>query len=270
MEFGNITIEDKLGKEYTEHKVFAELTGYSDFYESLSFYIMSWMPQGTKSFTNLDTYSISSIKGTINSISEILRKGRINDAYALIRKYFDSTFINIYTNLYLQDNFSLDNFIVKQIDNWRIGTETIPEYRIISKYIKDSESLMPITNLLLKDDRYKKIRKRCNDNTHYNFFHNMLLNDNEIHNPNRIKYLDVISFDIESLFIQHFAYLFYINDHFLMSSDYSDSMDLGITPEEDSKYWVAQFIQKKYTKLIVVKRPDIAAEIKKNSKMQLE
>jgi hypothetical protein len=270
LEFGDITIEDKLGEEYTKHKIFAELTTYSDFYESFSFSIMNWMSQGTKSFINLDTYAISSIKGTINSISQILRKGRINDAYALIRKYYDSTYINIYSNLYLQDNFSIDNFIVKQIDNWRNGTETIPEFRVISKYIKESETLMPITNLLKKDDRLKKIRDRCNDNTHYNFFHNMLLNDNEIHNPNRIKYLDVISYDIESLFIQHFAYLFYSNDHFFMSSDYSDSMDIGITPEEDSQYWVAPFIQKIFTELIVKKRPDIGKEIKDNTKMHLK
>ncbi|MCX2681664.1 hypothetical protein OOZ15_17055 [Galbibacter sp. EGI 63066] len=270
MEFGNITIEDKLGKDYTEHKVFEELTFYSDFYESLSFSIMNWMSQGTKAFVNLDTYAISSIKGTVNSISQILKKGRINDSYALIRKYFDSTFINIYSNLYLQDHFSIDNFIVEQIDNWRKGTDTIPEFRIISRYIKESQTLLPITELLKKDDRYKKIRDRCNDNTHYNFFHNVLLNDNEIHNPNRIKYLDVISFDMQSLFIQHFAYLFYLNDHYFMSSDYVDYLDLGMTPEDDSQYWVAPFIQKVFTELINKKRPDIAKEIKENTKMKLE
>jgi hypothetical protein len=270
LEIGNITIEDKLGKEFTEHKVFVELTAYSDFYESLSFSIMNWMSQGAKAFSNLDTYTISSIKGTVNSISEILQKGRINDSYALIRKYFDSTLINIYSNLYLQDNFSIDNFIVEQIDNWRKGTDTIPEFRVISKYIKESQSLMPITDLLKKDDRFKKIRCRCNDNTHYNFFHNVLLNDNEIHNPKRIKYLDAVSFDMKSLFIQHFAYLFYLNDHYFMSSDYADYLNLVMTPEEDSQYWVAPYIQKAFEEIIIKERPDIAKEIKENSKMKLK
>lgn len=270
MEFGNITIEEKLGKEYTEHRVFGELTAYSEFYNSLSFSIMNWMSQGTKAFLNLDTYTVSSIKGTVDSINEILRKGRINDSYALIRKYFDSSFINVYSNLYLQDNFSLDNFVVEQIDNWRKGTDTIPEFRIISRYIKESQKLKPITELLKKDDRYKKIRDRCNDNTHYNFFHNVLLNDNEIHNPNRIKYLDIISSDMESIFIQHFAYIFYLNDHFFMSSDYADSMDLGITPEEGSQYWVAPFIKDIFKEIVSVKRPDIAKEIKDKSEMELK
>lgn len=270
MTFEGIKIEDRLGKDYIEHKVFEELKIYSDFYSSLSFSIMNWMSQGTKAILNLDTYTYSSIKGTIDSINEILIKGRINDAYALIRKYFDSTFINIYSNLYLQDHFSIDNFIVEKIDNWRKGTETIPEFRVISRYIKESPKLKPISELLKKDDRYKKIRDRCNNNTHYNFYYNMMLNDNEIFNPNRIKYLDAISFDICALFIQHFAYIFYLNDHFFMSSDYVDSLDVGMTPEENSQYWVAPFIQETFDNIIKRKRPDIADEIKKNTEMKLD
>ncbi len=96
-----------------------------------------------------------------------------------------------------------------------------------------------------------------------------MLNDNEIHNPQRIKYLDAFSFDIESLFIQHFAYIFYLNDHYFMSSDYTDSLDLGLTPEENSQYWVAPFTQEIFDEIIKLKRPDIAKEIKKNTEMKL-
>ena len=91
--------EDILGKEYTEHLIFQQLKYYSDFYNSLSFSIMNWNSMGTKAILNLDTYTFSSIKGTINSITEILSKGRVNDGYALLRKYYDSTIINVYTNL---------------------------------------------------------------------------------------------------------------------------------------------------------------------------
>jgi hypothetical protein len=270
MKFKDIKIEDKLGKDFSEHKIFGELKDYSDFYSSLSFSIMNRISQGTKALLNLNTYTYSSIKGTIDSIYEILSKGRINDAYALLRKYYDSTIMNIYSNLYLQDNFSIDNFIVEKINNWRKGTESIPKYRIISKYIKESTKLKPINELLKKDDRYKKIRDRCNDNTHYNFFYNFLLNDNEIYNPQIVKYLDIFSFDVQSLFIQHFAYIFYLNDHYLMSSVYIDYLELGMTPEVDSQYWVAPFIQQIFDKIIKLKRPDIATEIKNNTNMKLK
>lgn len=270
MNLYDIKTGNGFGKEYTDHKVFEELKIYSEFYGSLSFSIMSKVSQGTNALLNLDTYVYSSIKGTIDSIREILEKGRINDTYALIRKYYDSTFINIYTNLYLQDNFSLDNFIVEKIDKWRIGADSIPEFRVISKYIKESPKLKPINDLLKKDDRYKNLRKRCNDNIHYNFYHNVLLNDNTIHNSNILKYLDNISFEMRSLFIQHFAYIFYLNDHYFMSSDYIDCLEIGMTPEEDSQYWVASFIQEIFDGVIKLYRPDIANEIKSKTKMKLE
>lgn len=230
---------------------------------------MNWSSMGTKAILNLDTYTYSSIKGTINSIAEILSKGRINDAYSLLRKYYDLTIINTYTNLYLMDNFSIDNFIVEKIDNWRKGTDTIPEYRVILKYIKESPKLASINNLLNRDDRYKKIRDRCNNNTHYNFYSNILLNDNQICNPNRVKWLNIFSEDIEAIFIQHIAYIFYLNEHYMMSSDYIDCLDLDIQPEEESQYWVAPFIQEVFDKIMKMKRYDIAEEIKKNTTMQL-
>jgi hypothetical protein len=55
-----------------------------------------------------------------------------------------------------------------------------------------------------------------------------------------------------------------------MSSDYIDCLELGMTPEEGSQYWVAPFIQKIFNNLVTLKRPDIAKEIKANSIMKLE
>lgn len=263
-------MNDKLGKEYIEHKVFGQLTEYADFYKSLSFSIMSWVSQGTKAITNIDTYVYSSIQGTLESIHDILLKGRINDSYALLRKYYDSTIINVYSNLYLADHFSIDNFIVSQIDNWRKGTDTIPEYRVMSKYIKDSPKLQAITELLQKDKTYKDVRDRCNDHTHYNYYHNLLLNDNEIYIQNRLTALDSFSKDLEDIFIQHFCYIFYLNEHYMMSSDYTDSLEVGAIPEEGSQYFVAPFIQNIFDQVIKVKRPDLAYEIKSKTAMTLE
>jgi hypothetical protein len=261
---------EQLGKEYTEHKVFGQLSELADFYYRLSHTTMGFISQGTKAILNLDTYVFSSMKGTLESIYDILSKGRINDSYSLLRKYYDSTMINIYTNLYLNDHFNIDNFIVEHIDNWRKGTNTIPEYRVISKYIKDSEKLKPITDLLSKDKLYKNVRDRCNNHTHYNYYYNLLLNDNEIYLGNRVKSLDIFSSDLTAVFVQHFAYLFYLNDHYMMSTDYVDYLDVGLTPEEGSQYWVAPFIQDTFNNWIKPNRPDIAQEIKSKTAMILE
>ena len=97
-----------------------------------------------------------------------------------------------------------------------------------------------------------------------------MYNDNEIHLPNIIKALDTFSKDLTAVFVQHFAYFFYLNDHYMMSTDYIDNLDMGMTPEEDSQYWVAPFIQEIFDKWIKPKRKDIADEIKSKSLMKLE
>jgi hypothetical protein len=211
------------------------------------------------------------MQGAFESIKEILENGRINDSYALLRKYYDSSIINIYSSLYLNDNFSSENFIVKKIDNWVKGEEKLPEYRKMSQYIKGSKKLKKINELLYeKDDNYKQIRNRCNDHTHYNFYHNVLSNNNEIYSENRIKELNMIANDLEQLFILHISYLFYLNDHYMMSSDFSDYMDMDMTPPDDCQYFVAPFIQETFNKFIKKNRPDIASLIKEETKMQLE
>lgn len=259
-----------ISKEYLDHKIFNELDEYAKFYKSLSFSIMNFISSGTKSIVNIDSYVYSSIQGTIESIKDILIKGRINDSYALLRKYYDSTIINIYSILFLKNNYSLDNYVVEQIDNWLNGKEKLPEYRIMSNYIRSSKEVSKINELLNKDDRYKKIRQRCNDHTHYNFFHNVLLNDNEIHLNHRLKMLNNYSEDLNNILIMHLSYLFYINEHYMSSSDYMDSFDLGITPEEISQYFVAPFIQNIFNKVIKKNRYDLFEEIKSNTCMMLE
>ena len=140
----------------------------------------------------------------------------------------------------------------------------------MSDYIRKSEKLAEINILLNKENRYKEIRERCNDHTHYNFYKNLLLNNKEILIENRNAILNVFSKDLENLFILHLSYLFYINDKYMMSSDYVDSMDLGLAPEEGSQYFVAPFVQEIFDKVIKKNRMDLATEIKDNTAMKLE
>jgi len=254
---------------YKEHRVFTLLSEYADFYESLADSIYGFVTQGTRAACNIDSYVFSSIQGTLESIKDILIKGRINDSYALLRKYYDSAIINIYTNLYLNDNFSLENFVVEKIDNWMKGKERLPEYRVMSQYIRNSDKLSEI-NELVDRKTYKSIRDRCNDHTHYNFYQSMLYNDNKIYLKNRLEYLNIFSKDLENICIMHFSYLFYLNDHYMISSDYVDSLECGITPEEGSQYDVAPFIQKLFENVIKKNRMDLAKIIKSNTSMKLE
>jgi hypothetical protein len=54
-----------------------------------------------------------------------------------------------------------------------------------------------------------------------------------------------------------------------MSSDYIDSLDCGVTPEPDSQYFVAPFVQEIFDTLITKNRADLSTEIKKKTIMRL-
>lgn len=257
-------------KSYLEHPVFEQLSKYAEFYKNLAYSIMPFVSMGVRSIVNIDTYVYSSMQGTLESIRDILAKGRINDAYTLLRKYYDAATINIYTNLYLDDNFSAENFVVEKIEKWRTGKEQLPNIREMNDYIRKSEKVANIRKLLHKDKRYSELRDRCNDNTHYNFYFNVLLNDNRTHLENSISILDRFNSDLENIFILHLSYLFYMNGHYMMSSDYVDSLDVGATPEPNSQYFVAPFVQEIFNSVIKKSRMDLAMEIKSNTAMLLE
>ena len=256
-------------EEYQKHTVFADLKRYAGFYESLADSVFCFCKVGTRGICNIDSYVFSSIQGTLESIHAILRDGRINDAYALLRKYYDSAIINIYTGLYLEDHVSIENFIVTKIDRWVRGKEQLPVFRIMSQYIRDSSRVTPITGLLFADARYKLLRERCNEHTHYNFYRNVLLNDKAILLEGRRQALEDFSNDLRDVIILHLACMFFANGHYMMSSDHLDYLECGMTPEPDSQYWVAPFVQEIFDQTIKKSRPDIAAMIKQHSSMHL-
>ncbi|HSW66742.1 MAG TPA: hypothetical protein VLI54_06415 [Bacillota bacterium] len=211
------------------------------------------------------------MQGTADSMWSTLRKGQIGDAYALLRKYYDSTIINIYTNLVIEDNFNNEEphtFKNPTVDGWMNGGEQLPEYRVMSQYVKSSPKLKSVTDLLAKDNRYRGVRDRCNDHTHYNFYRHVLLNDGQIHQE-RIVSLDNFLYDLDQIFTQHFVYLFYLNGHYMTASDYVDHMEVGMTPPDDSQYWVAPYIQTAFDKYVKPNRPDLAKELIDSTSMEL-
>ena len=254
---------------YTNHGVFLELERYAAFYESLSFSTLSLCSAGA-TIPNYDSYFYSSIQGTMESIHDVLKNGRINDAYALLRKYHDSVIINIYSDLYLQDHVGDGNFVVVAIDNWLKGTGQLPKFHKMSEYICCSDKVTAVTGLLRSDNRYKDIRDRCNSHMHYNLFSNALLNDSSLVLGTRLEVLDAFLSDLADLFIFHFAYMFLLNGHYMASSDYMDSLECGMEPEVDSQHWVAPFVQEIFDGVVAARRPDIAEAIRQHTGMLLE
>lgn len=256
--------------EYQKHVVFKNLEQYIQFYDDWSFRVFGFSTIGTTAIANLDSALFSSMKGTMDSIRMLLQSGRINDAYALLRKFYDCIYINVYITLYTKDNVSVENLIVKQVQDWFQGTEQLPSIRTISDYIRKHKKLAEINNIIFKYKTYAELRDRCNDNTHYNFFKNVLLNDNEIYSSKRDQVLNDISEDITHLVIMHLSLIFYLSEHYMASTDYLDHLEFGQTPPEDSQYWVSTFVQNIFDGVIKKYRPDIAKYIKNVTVMDLE
>ncbi len=98
----------------------------------------------------------------------------------------------------------------------------------------------------------------------------MMMNDNQVYVKNRIETLNILSCDIRDIFIKHFIWMFTASEHYMGSSDYIDSLDCGMTPEEDSQYHVAPFIQEVFDGIIKKYRIDLASELKDATCMELE
>lgn len=101
-----LTIEARgLGIEYYNHKVFELLADLNDFYDFLSDSCCNtadgYLITG-KFSVNSNIYS--SIQGTIESIKILVFAGRLNDAFALTRKFEDAIYADLYTNILLQQD----------------------------------------------------------------------------------------------------------------------------------------------------------------------
>lgn len=257
-------------QEYAKHSILKDLKIYFDFYRKFSFPTMFWKTQGLRGI-NIDTYIYSSIQGTVESMCNVLKHGRIGDAFALLRKYYDSALTNIYISLYLANEYRLNNLIVPEIDEWIKGTTKLPEFLDMIKYIKSSKSVLkPIIDLLDKDDRYKKLRERCNNHLHYNSLEDFMMNDSEVHVENRVLTLNLLQSDVRDIFILHLSCVFHLNPIYMASSDYRDALDCGEEPEENSQYWVAPAVQEIFSNIIAKERPDIAKVILKYTPMHLD
>ena len=255
--------------KYVNHKIFEELIYYAKFYESLSNSIMGFSTKGTTAIVNMDTYVFMSMRGAIESINLVLKNGNLNDAYALLRKYYDSVIINAYTNLYINQNVGKSDVYITKINDWLYGKKKLPEITKMTKYLNDASLLFELNKLLSLEERYKGIRKRCNDNIHYNFFSLLLLNDGRVYAKDRFQHLEQLRNDIRDIFILNIAYILIINEHYMVSSDYVDHLDCGISPPENSQYWVATFIQEMVDKVLSEERLDILELLKSSTKMNL-
>ncbi|MCI5071850.1 hypothetical protein MRY82_02760 [bacterium] len=256
--------------KYLNHSVFSDLREVITFYDLLGFSVMSFFRGGTGSVVNFDTYIFSSVKNTLESIELTLEHGKIGDAFTLLRKYHDLSILSIYLNTYLSEKS--ENYTYNNIIDWVNNKKKLPEntYKTMLNYIEKYEKLKNLKVLLNKSEIYIDIRKRCNDHTHLNYLNNILINDNEFHFQKKSRYLDLFRNDLKNIFVLFFSYTFTLNERYMNSCDYIDCLDMNITPADGSEYWVSEYVQNIFSKMIEPSYPEIANFIKKQTSMDLK
>lgn len=246
---------DKMPESYLAHHVFDDIEYMRDFYDRLSDRCFYFIPSGTHGITNYASYIYMSYRGTLKSIKMLLENGIINDALVLVRKLYDDVLVDIYIDVLRKDRFDLDkNFIVEDVDNWINSKHRIPSLKKILKYLEKSPKSKDLYPFFGWDTYLKHNREILDDSVHSNRFTRILLNCSTVYIKDREKHLDGIAVILKQIFTIHLAFTFYMNEQYLMASDYMDSIDCGINPPDGSQSWIAPYAQEAFDKYIAPRK----------------
>lgn len=246
----NHTME--LSKEYKEHICFKELEEMIDFYKSVSDSALSFVPSGTKGIFNYESYVFMSIQGTLDSIKGLLLLGRINDAFVLVRKFYDDILADIFLTITLKEKFDITKGLyVDEVQKWLDSKYRIPSLKKILQTIRESVHTKDLYPFFGWKTYLQHNRQLLDDSVHSNRYSNMLFNCNTIYLGNiREKQLDNILIILKQLMSIQVAFIFYLNPVYFVASTYIDYMEEGMTPPTGSDCWISSFAQNAYDKYI--------------------
>ena len=245
----------KLSDAYKKHQLFEEINYIREFYDSLSFSSIFIYPKGTTAYLNFASYIYTAIQGTLDSIQTLLRIGRINDAYTLVRKYFDDVLLEIYIDVIRKEKFDREEcLVVKDVDEWLKGKHRIPTLRKLLLILEQSDFTKDIYTFFGWNTYFKHNRDFLDDSVHGNRYSLIILNCNRIAIENREKHLQNILIIINQIFVMHLAFIFHLNPMFLRASDYMDNIEMNMKPPKGSENRIAPFAQQAFDKYLKQKK----------------
>lgn len=285
-----LTIEARgLGIKYYKHKIFEFL---EDLYYFYGFIATSSCDTAdglmiTGKFS-VGYHIYSSIQGTIESIKILIYAGRLNDVFALSRKYDDAILTALYiTKLIKQDeskiieteedlNSILTNSLVREWSNkgkqlyWKCD-KLKDEIKKIDKYMWELLGLQSNVPSSCKG-KEKNQRQKCNDNVHYNSLSVFTNNDYETLQQNNkgLALLNQLYDVLMQSFAMHFSYLYIMKPYIYASNEYISSLEDGIQPEEGSERWVTSIVQDVFDKYIKAEYKEAANYLIKMDLMELK
>ena len=236
---------------YQNHQVFELIEHMRDFYEGISDTSFGFIPNGISGWGNYQTYVYMSIRSTLDSIKTLLKEGHITDAFVLIRKMLDTVLASIYLDVVREDQFDwIENFVVKDVDEWLKSNHWIPKTERIMGVLKESKSTKDLYPFFEWDTVMKKDRDFLDNHVHASSYRSILLNCQDLHLQNREKQLMNACYLLKRIMVLHLAFTFYMNGPYMMASDYRDYRDMGMTPPEGSESWIAPYAQDAFDEFV--------------------
>lgn len=193
---------------------------------------------------------LDSATRTMESIRFCCMNANFADAYSLLRKYRDDLFYYVYlftvsnnsdftqhvdVQQLNEDEKNIWNWVHNQQKDLHIGSvlKCIASYPAARKAVKEFQ---------LKDS-FDKLADKLNNYVHSNGYRFYNESYNRLDVKNKIKE-ECKEFGEAAIFIT-ISFLFLvvlIKPLLIMSSDYTDYLDVGDTPPDGSQYWVAPFV----------------------------
>ena len=96
--------------------------------------------------------------------------------------------------------------------------------------LRDSESTQDLYPLFGWDGALKRNRELLDGMVHTSSFGNILLSCRDVATADREKHLNHISTLLRSFFTIHLGFVFHLNSHYMMASDYVEYQEVGETP----------------------------------------
>ncbi len=203
-----------------EHPGFKKLKHIIGFYDSLSFTAFDHIHHMFGTIHNVDAHFLQAISNTYKSIEVLMKKGHFNDVYALLRKVIDAGYMCVYFIIESEKHAESIDIFTDPLDSLLRPAKIIEWCKSnhkslsISKIAEEIKKFPALSEIYEKFDietneKYKRIRDRCNDHTHYNNMIYTFLN-NEIPTYFDTSFLNHFFSDISLIFIENFSYLYVI------------------------------------------------------------
>lgn len=212
---------------------------------------------------------------TAGSIISCCESGCMADAFSLLRKYRDDMFFYLYVAVYdtcnkLEHDSQIVAQMEKNIDRWINNNLNDLHIGDILKAIGQSSQVKDAVQKYKLKSYFNTIGNRLNDYVHSNgaLFYNR--NVNAYQGDSLQKQMQVLLKDMRFITIAFLFLLTLCSPLSIMSTDYVDYLDCGLTPPEGSQYCVAPFVAEFFKINIDLIDESCMKYLKDNTHMEFE